>query len=53
MIGKGSGRFRNRRMNRDYLADSIFKIGLDTGKSCGNPRRLGVSQTFLKYHQLE
>ena len=48
---KGTGRHRNQisRHHQDY---SITKIGQNTGKSPGDLRRLAVTQTLLRNHQL-
>ena len=48
----GKGRLRNQRTNRDHLDYNIIKIGLKTEKSPGDLRRLAVTQTPVKDHQL-
>ena len=49
---KGAGRVANRRINRDHPNYSIVKIGQNTEKSPGDLRRLDVTQTPMKDHQL-
>ena len=51
-IGKGSGRLRNQRTSRNYPDNSITKISHNTEKSPGDLRRLAVTQTPEKNHQL-
>ena len=50
-LEKGTGRVGNWKKNRDHAYCSIVEIGLNTEKSTGNPRRLAVNQTPVKYHQ--
>ena len=51
-IGKGTGRFGNKRISRDHPDNNIIKIDQNTEKSPGDLRRLTVSQTPLKNNQL-
>ena len=44
--------FRNKRTNGDHPKYSIVEIGQNTEKSSGDLRKLGVTQTPLKKHQL-
>ena len=48
---KGAGRVKNRRSNRDRL-NYIFQTDQNTEKSAGDLRRLAVTQTPVKGHQL-
>ena len=50
--GKEDGRVGNWRTSRDHLNYSIVKIGQNTEKSPGDLRRLVVTQTPVKDHQL-
>ena len=50
-LGKEAGRAGNRRMSRDHLNYLIFKICQNTEKSPGDPRRLVVTRTPVKYHE--
>ena len=52
MIGKGTGRLENKRASGDHPDYSIIKIGLNTEKSPGDLRRLAVTQTPERNHQL-
>ena len=47
-----SGRLGNWRMGRDYPNDSIAKNGQNPETSPGDLRRLAVTQTPVKNHQL-
>ena len=51
-LGKGTVRIENQRKKRDLLYYSIIKIGQNTVKSPRDLRRLAVSQTPVKDHQL-
>ena len=51
-IGKGTRRTGNKNMSGDHPNDSIVKIGQNTEKSPGDLRRLAVTQTPVKDHQL-
>ena len=51
-IGKWIGRFGNKRKSGDNPDDSITKIGQNAEKSPGDLRRLAVTQTPVKDHQL-
>ena len=50
-IGALTGRLGNKRTSANYLNDGI-KIGRNTEKSPGDLRRLAVTQTPVKDHQL-
>ena len=49
---KRPGVLRSWRTGRDYPNNSIIKIGQNTEKSPGDLRRLAVTQTLVKNHQL-
>ena len=49
---KGTSRLRNQRTIRYYPDYSITMIGQNTEKSLGDLRRLAVTQTPMKDHQL-
>ena len=51
-IGIGIGGLRNNRMSGDYPNYSIVQIGQNTVKGPGDLRRLAVTQTPVKDHQL-
>ena len=51
-IIKGSGGLRNKRMIRDYSNYCIIEIIQNTEKSPKDLRRLTVTQTSVKGHQL-
>ena len=51
-IGIGTGRFGNKRTSGDHPNYSIIKIGQNTEKSPEDLRRLAVTQTPVKDHQL-
>ena len=51
-IGKGTGRFEDKRTSGDHPDYSIIKIGQNTEKSPGDLRKLAVSQTLVESHQL-
>ena len=51
-IIKGTGRLGNKRTSRDHPNYSIIENGQNTEKSPGNLRRLVVTQTPVKDHQL-
>ena len=47
-----AGRFGNRRTTLDYRDYSIAEISQNTEKNTGNLKRLAVTQTSVKEHQL-
>ena len=49
---KGTGGFGNKRMSGDHLKYYIIENGQNTEKSPGDLRRLAVTQTTVKDHQL-
>ena len=51
-FGKGTGRIENWRMTWDHPNYSIIEIDQNTEKSPGDLRRLDVTQTPVKDHQL-
>ena len=51
-ITKGTGGFGGWRTGRDYPNDSIAKNGQNPETSPGDLRRLAVTQTTVKNHQL-
>ena len=51
-LGKETGRVGNRRTCQDHLNYNIIKNNKNTGKSPGDMRRLALSQTPVKDHQL-
>ena len=51
-IGKGTGRRGNKKTSRDYPDYSIIRIGQNIEKSPGDLRRLAVTQTPVRNHQL-
>ena len=51
-LESGSGRVGNRKKNRDHQNYSIDKIGQDTEKNPGDLRRLALTETPVKDHQL-
>ena len=51
-IGRETGRFGNKRTSGDRPEYSIIKIGQESEKSPGELRRLAVTQTSVKNHQL-
>ena len=51
-LSEGTGRTENQRKSRDHPNDSIIKIGQKTEKSPCDLRRLAVTQTPMKNHQL-
>ena len=51
-FGKGTGRVRNQRTNSDHPNYNITKIGQNTEKSPRDLRKLAVTQTPVKDHQL-
>ena len=51
-ISKGTERVRNQSTSRDHPNDSIIKIGQNTEESPGDLRRLAITQTPVKDHQL-
>ena len=52
MIGKGTEKLRNQRTSGDYPNYSIIKIDQNIEESPGDLRRLAVTQTSVKNHQL-
>ena len=50
---KGTGGFGSWRTGRDYPNDSIAEDGQNTETSPGDLRRLAVTQTPVKNHQLK
>ena len=52
MIDKVTGGLGNNRTSGDHPNSCIIEIGQNTEKSPGNLRRLGLTQTPVKYHQL-
>ena len=52
MIGTGTGGLGNKRVMGDHPNYSIIKIDQNTEKSPGDMRRLAVTQTSVKEHQL-
>ena len=51
-INKGTGGLGNKRTSGDHLNYCIIEIGLNTEKGPGDLRRLAVTQTPVKDHQL-
>ena len=51
-IIKGPGGFGSWQTGRDYPNDSVTENGQNTEKSLGHLRRLTVTQTPVKNHQL-
>ena len=51
-LGKETGRVWNRVTNKDYPDYNIITIGQNTEKSPGDLRRLAVTKTPVKDHQL-
>ena len=51
-IGKGTGELGNKSTRGDHPNDSIVKIGQNNKNSSGKLRRLAVTQTPVKDHQL-
>ena len=51
-IGKRTGRLEKKSTNRDNPNNRIIKIDQNTGKSPGDLRRLDVTQTLVRNHQL-
>ena len=51
-IGKDIAGFGNNWTNKDHSNSSTIKIGLNTGMSPGNSKRLAVIQTPVKNHLL-
>ena len=49
---KGLVNFEIKRTSRDHQKHSIIKIGQNTEKSPGDSRRLSVTQSSMKIHQL-
>ena len=52
MIDHGTGRFGNKRTNRDHPNLSIINISQNNEKSPGDLMRLAVTQTPVENHQL-
>ena len=51
-IGSEALRIRNMNTSGDHQNDSTVKVDLDTEKSSEDLRRLAITQTLVKYHQL-
>ena len=51
-IIKGTGGFGSWRQSGDYLCNSIIEDGQNSEKSSGDLRRLAVTQSPMKDHQL-
>ena len=51
-LGRVDGRVGNPKMNRHHPNYSMNEIGQNTEKSPGGLRRLAVTQTLVKSHQL-
>ena len=51
-IGKGIAGLGNKRTSRDHLEYNIVNLVHNTEKSSGDLRRLGVTQTPVRNHQL-
>ena len=51
-IGRSTGGLGNNKMTGDYPKYNIIKIGQDTSTGPGDSRRLTVTQTIAKDHQL-
>ena len=51
-IGTGTGGLGNKRTSGDHPNDSIKKIDQNTEKSPGDLRRLAITQTPVRNHQL-
>ena len=51
-LGKGTEKVGNRRTTLDPLNYSIIKIGQNTEKSPGDPRKLAIIPTRVKDNQL-
>ena len=51
-IGKRTGKLGNKRTSRDHPDYSVIKIRQNTEKSPGGLRRLAVTQTPVRNHQL-
>ena len=52
MIGLGTGGHGNKRTSGDHPNDSNVEIGQNTEKSPGDGRRLAVTLTPMRNHQL-
>ena len=52
IIGTGTGGVGNERMSRNHPNHSIVEISQNTEKSPGDLRRLDITQTPVKNHQL-
>ena len=51
-IGTATGRLRKKKSSRNYPNYNIIEIEQNTEKSPGDLRRLAVTQTSLRKHQL-
>ena len=51
-LKKGPERFGNPRMYREHPNCCIVKIGQNTEKSLGDPRKIAVTQPPIKRHHL-
>ena len=52
MIGKGTGKIGNQKTSRNHPSYSFVKISQNIEKSPGDLRRIAVSQTPVKDHEL-
>ena len=52
MIVTGTGGLGNKSMSRDYPNYSIIEMSQNTEKSPGDLRRLAITKTTVKNHQL-
>ena len=52
MIGTANGGLENKRASGDHPNNSIIKIEQDTENSPGDWRRIAVTQTLVRTHQL-
>ena len=51
-IDKGTGGLENKRTRGDHANYCIIEVGQNTEKSPGDLRRLAVTQTLVRNHQL-
>ena len=51
-IGTGTGGLGNKRMSIDLPNNNIIKINYNTEKSPGDSRRLAITQTPMRNHEL-
>ena len=52
-IGTGTGGYGNKKTNGDHPNNSFVEIGQNTEKNLANLRRLAVTQTPMRHHQLK